>query len=157
MVVINERMAQFWFCKPQTYGDWSDPTGGGVGRRYTHLLHNVLQTTLDMGQCEGGVGDEIVMEYFFDFFRKSPAHHNAQCLLKLVFRPLFLLGPDLSQMCVRFAVWAALLGQLEGWPSSLALAAFQREIMLFIGKPKGRSIMISNATNPLKESRKNLY
>jgi len=32
-----------------------------------------------------------------------------------------------------------------------------REIMLFIGKPKGRSIMISNATNPLKESRKNLY
>jgi len=29
-----------------------------------------------------------------------------------------------------------------------------REIMLFIGKPKGRSMMISNATNPLKESRK---
>ena len=29
-----------------------------------------------------------------------------------------------------------------------------REIMLFIGKPKGRSIMIFNATNPLKESRK---
>ena len=26
--------------------------------------------------------------------------------------------------------------------------------MLFIGKPKGRSRMISNATNPLKESRK---
>jgi len=26
--------------------------------------------------------------------------------------------------------------------------------MLFIGKPMGRSIMISNATNPLKESRK---
>ena len=26
--------------------------------------------------------------------------------------------------------------------------------MLFIGKPKGRSIMISNATNPFKESRK---
>ena len=33
----------------------------------------------------------------------------------------------------------------------------EREIMLFIGKPKGRSMMISNATNPLKESRKNLY
>jgi len=33
-----------------------------------------------------------------------------------------------------------------------------REIMLFIGKkPKGRSIMISNATNPLKESREDLY
>ena len=31
------------------------------------------------------------------------------------------------------------------------------EIMLFIGKPKGRSMMISNATNPLKESRTNLY
>jgi len=29
-----------------------------------------------------------------------------------------------------------------------------REIMLFIGKPKGRSRMISNATNPLKESLK---
>jgi len=29
-----------------------------------------------------------------------------------------------------------------------------REIILFIGKPKGRSRMISNATNPLKESRK---
>jgi len=29
-----------------------------------------------------------------------------------------------------------------------------REIMVFIGKPKGRSRMISNATNPLKESRK---
>ena len=28
------------------------------------------------------------------------------------------------------------------------------EIMLFIGKPKGRSRMISNATDPLKESRK---
>ena len=29
-----------------------------------------------------------------------------------------------------------------------------REIMLFIGKPKGRSRMISNATNPLRASRK---
>jgi len=27
----------------------------------------------------------------------------------------------------------------------------RREIMLFIGKPMGRSMMISNATNPLKE------
>jgi len=26
--------------------------------------------------------------------------------------------------------------------------------MLFIGKPRGRSMMIFNATNPLKESRK---
>jgi len=34
------------------------------------------------------------------------------------------------------------------------LRAAAREIMLFIGKPKGRSKMISNATNPLKESRK---
>jgi len=39
----------------------------------------------------------------------------------------------------------------------LYLCDNQREIMLFIGKPKGRSMMISNATNPLKESRKNLY
>jgi len=30
----------------------------------------------------------------------------------------------------------------------------EREIMLFIGKPIGRSIMISNATNPSKDSRK---
>jgi len=37
------------------------------------------------------------------------------------------------------------------------IALAEREIMLFIGKPKGRSMMISNATNPLKESRKNLY
>jgi len=59
MVVIDERIAQFWGCKPQTYGDWSDPTGGGVGCRYTHFLHHVLQTTLDMGQCEGGVRDEL--------------------------------------------------------------------------------------------------
>ena len=29
-----------------------------------------------------------------------------------------------------------------------------REIILFIGKPIGRSLMISNATDPLKESRK---
>ena len=29
-----------------------------------------------------------------------------------------------------------------------------REIMMFIGKPMGRSMMISNATHPLKESRK---
>jgi len=36
-----------------------------------------------------------------------------------------------------------------------ATVVHQREIMLFIGKkPKGRSIMISNASNPLKESRK---
>ena len=34
------------------------------------------------------------------------------------------------------------------------LQCVAREIMLFIGKPMGRSIMISNATNPLKESRK---
>jgi len=71
MVVINERMAQFWGCKPQTYGDCSDPTSGGVGRRHTHLLHHVLQTSLDMGRCEGAVRDDIVMEYFFYFFQKS--------------------------------------------------------------------------------------
>ena len=33
-------------------------------------------------------------------------------------------------------------------------ACTYREIMLFIGKPKGRSMMISNATNALRESRK---
>jgi len=30
---------------------------------------------------------------------------------------------------------------------TLIIIAEQREIMLFIGKPKGRSMMISNATN----------
>ena len=29
-----------------------------------------------------------------------------------------------------------------------------REIIMFIGKPMGRSIMISNATNPLRKSQK---
>ena len=45
------------------------------------------------------------------------------------------------------------------WPGEITgdCVTLTREIMLFIGKPKGRSIMISNATNPLKESRKNLY
>ena len=88
-------------------------TSGDVSRRYTHLLHHVLQTNLNMGQCEGGVRDETVMEYFFDFFRKSRTH-DAQCLLKLGLRPFFLFGRDLSPMCVRFAVGAALLGQLKG-------------------------------------------
>jgi len=48
----------------------------------------------------------------------------------------------------------ALLRELSQCPRALTEI---REIMLFIGKPKGRSMMISNATNPLKESRKNLY
>jgi len=38
--------------------------------------------------------------------------------------------------------------------AQLLLRDIHREIMLFIGKPMGRSIMISNATNPLQESRK---
>jgi len=38
---------------------------------------------------------------------------------------------------------------------ALGVQSIRRKIMLFIGKkPKGRSIMISNATNPLKKSRK---
>jgi len=38
---------------------------------------------------------------------------------------------------------------------ALGVQSIRREVMLFIGKkPKGRSIMISNATNPSKESRK---
>ena len=85
MVVIDEKMAQFWGCEPQTYGDLSDPTGGGVGRRYTHFLHDVLQTMLNVGQCDGGVQDAIVLEYCFDFFRKSRALHKAKCLLQLGF------------------------------------------------------------------------
>jgi len=125
MVVIDERMAQFWGCKPQTYGDWSDPTGGAVGRRHIHFLHHVLQKKLNVGQCEGGPRYSIV----FDFFRKCRAHHDAQCLLELGFCPLFLLGRDLPPMCVRFAVGAALLGQLKGWPSSFLLATFRSEFL----------------------------
>ena len=43
---------------------------------------------------------------------------------------------------------AAKLGACVNWMDWLCT----REIMLFIGKPMGRLIMISNATNPLKES-----
>ena len=110
MGVIDERMAKFSGYKPQTYGDWSDPTSGSVSRWYSHLLHHVLQKALNMRQCESGIRDEIiVMEYFFDFFRKSQTHHNAQCLLVLGVRTLFL-GRDLFPMLGRFAVGAALLG-----------------------------------------------
>jgi len=40
------------------------------------------------------------------------------------------------------------------WSGAMVARVGLREIMLFIGKPKGRSRMISNATNPLRESRK---
>jgi len=42
------------------------------------------------------------------------------------------------------------------WESLSESEQEQREIMLFIGNPMGRSIVISNATNPLKESRKRI-
>ena len=48
-----------------------------------------------------------------------------------------------------------LSAQIMVGPSTMGL--WIRETILFIRKPIGRSIMISNATNPLKESRKNLY
>ena len=51
---------------------------------------------------------------------------------------------------------ASMIAQKK-WIHVWKALTFLREIMLFIGKPKGRSMMISNATNPLKESRKNLY
>jgi len=89
MFVIDERVAQFWVCEPQIYGDWSDPTSGSVGRQYSHLLHHVRQTTLNMRQCKGGVRDEIMMEYCFDFSRKGRTHYDAQCLLELVSGPFF--------------------------------------------------------------------
>jgi len=53
--------------------------------------------------------------------------------------------------------WAWGRGQHHAADSGEGAAQHGREIMLFIGKPKGRSMMISNATNPLKESRKSLY
>jgi len=111
MVFFDERVAQFWVCKPQTYGDWSDPTGGGIGRRYPYLLHHVLQTILHMQQCKSGVWNEIVMERFFDSFWKSRSHHDAQRLFKLGSGPLFL-GRDLFPVWARdyLAVGAALLG-----------------------------------------------
>jgi len=139
MFVINERMAQFWFCKPQTYGDWGDPTGWSVSRRYIHLLYHVPQTALNMRQCEGRVRDEIVIEYIFDFFRKSQTHHNAQRLSELGSISLFL-GRDLFPVWVHFAVGAALLGQLKGWPSSLALATFQSEFLRESSNPPTSSV-----------------
>jgi len=43
----------------------------------------------------------------------------------------------------------------KAWGGHLSgMSMTVREIILFIGKPKGRSRMISIATNPLKESRK---
>ena len=115
-------MAKFLDCEPQTYEDWSDPTGEGVGRRHTHVLHHVLQTTLNVGQCEIGVSNEIVLARFLDFFRKGRSHHEAQCLLELVFCPLFLLGRGLPPKSVHLAVGASFFGQLEGWPNSFTLA-----------------------------------
>ena len=47
--------------------------------------------------------------------------------------------------------WTIISG---GWNLLKTQECWEGEIMLFIGKPKGRSKMISNATNPLKESRK---
>ena len=63
-----------------------------------------------------------------------------------------------------FSVWGSKKTGLPS-PSCLILSIyttvhtciFQKiawEIMLFIGKPIGRSLIISNASNPLKESRK---
>ena len=128
MIVIDERMAQFWGCQPQTYGDWSDTTSGIVNGRYTHLLHHVLQRALNMRQYEVRVRNEIVMEYFLDLFWKSQTHHGAQCLPELGFRPI-ILGRDLFPMWISFVVGAALRGQPKGWPSSLAPAAFRSEFL----------------------------
>jgi len=50
--IVDERVAQFWGCESQTYRGWRNPTDGGVSRRYAHFLHHVLQTALNVGQCE---------------------------------------------------------------------------------------------------------
>jgi len=57
----------------------------------------------------------------------------AQCLLELGFRALFLLGQDLSPMWVRFAVGAALLGQLKGWPIGRNLPKLNRPGLIEAG------------------------
>ena len=55
-----------------------------------------------------------------------------------------------NQFCVRIC-YMFLISKCRGVSD---LGVCTREIMLFIGKPRGRSRMVSNATNPLKESRK---
>ena len=91
------------------------------------------------------------MEYFSGLFRQSRTHHDAQCLLKLGFRHLFLLGRDLSPMWVRFAVGAALLGQLKGWPNSLALATFWSEFLRESSYPPTSSVHLVNRPVPEEE------
>ena len=95
--------------------------------RYAHFLYHVLQTALNVGQCESGVWNKIVVACFLDFLRKGRPHHEAQCLLELGFGPLFLLGRGLSLTCARLAADASVLGQLVGWPNSFALAALRGE------------------------------
>ena len=97
MVVIDERMAQFWGCKPQTYGDWSDPTGGAVGRRHIHFLHHVLQKKLNVGQCEGGPRYSIVLEYFLISSGNAERITMRNVCWSLVFAPFFFLG----EICLR--------------------------------------------------------
>ena len=152
MIVVDEKMAQFLGCVPQTYGDWSDPTGEGVGRRYTHFLHHVLQTTLNVGQCESGVSNEIVLAYFLDFFRKGPPHHEAQCLLELGFCPRFLLGRGLPPKSVHLAVGASFFGQQEGWPNSFTLAALRGEFFRESSHPPTPSVRLMACPFPEGEA-----
>ena len=64
---------------------------------------------------------------FLGFLRKGRLHHEAHCLLKLGFGPLFLLGRGLPLKFAHLAVGASFLGQLVGWPNSFALAALRGE------------------------------
>jgi len=53
-----------------------------------------------------------------------------------------------TNKCVVSHEWMSHVTHMNEW------CDIDREIMIFIGKPKGSSRMISNATNPWRESRK---
>ena len=88
---------------------------------------------------------------FFDFLRKGRPHHEAQCLLELGFGPLCLLGRGLPWTCARLAVGASVLGQLVGWPNSLALAALRGEFFRESSHPPTPSTRLMACTFPKGE------
>jgi len=136
-------MAQIWGCEPQTYVDWSDPTGRSIGCRYPHLRNHVLQTTLNMLQCKGGVRDEIMMECFS--ISSGRAERITMMTNEVRFRiesgPLFF-RRNLFLVGVHFAVGAALLRQLEGWPNLPALDALRSKFLRGSSYPPASSVRL---------------
>ena len=87
----------------------------------------------------------------FDFFRKGPPHHEAQCLLEPGFGPLYLLGRGLPLTCARLTAGASVLGQLVGWPNSFALAALRGEFYRESSHPPTPSTGLMACTFPKGE------